>query len=209
MFPRIFSVALLLVSFASAAWATVLTAEEHSPQLSRPSSSSEKPDQHSGESAGNLPGNDVWPSLRIMDKEDGLITDLGTGLVWTKSDNAPGPWECKPSTLKNWWGAWKYVKCLNDANYLGHRDWRLPDVTEIESLLSLNAEYQHPWPEQDSLTRIRGHYYWTLVKLALVEYNGDWMLYNLTHNPYTYNLNYYYYVWPVCSKASAKPKTAD
>ncbi len=212
MFPRIVSVALFLVFFVPVTVTTVFAAVDYSPQSSRSNGSNsieETARSTKDRAAGSLPSHDIWPSLRLVDKEDGLITDLVTGLIWTKTDNAPGTWECRPGTLKNWWESGKYVKCLNDANYLGHRDWRLPSVTEMESLLSVSAEYKHPWPGEASLARIREHHYWTTIELALVEYNGVWMLYKLTYPPYTYNLTYYYYVWPVCSKASARPVTEE
>jgi Protein of unknown function (DUF1566) len=99
----------------------------------------------------------------------------------------------------NWWGIQNYVDCLNVTKYLGHNNWRIPTVNQIESML-MEFGGPHPWPDSSKLANIRSHQYWTTIDLALIEYNNDWMLYKLTYPPYAYKKTYYYNVWPVCSK---------
>ena len=40
-----------------------------------------------------------------------------------------------------WYHALDYVTKLNNENYLGHNDWRLPNVNELESLINAEVKY--------------------------------------------------------------------
>ena len=57
---------------------------------------------------------------------DRMITDLATGLIWSQDDSGFG---------MNWEDALAYVQGLNDQNYLGHSDWRLPNTKELQSIV--------------------------------------------------------------------------
>ena len=57
---------------------------------------------------------------------DGTISDLATGLMWPKTDNGSGI---------DWEHALAYAQTQNNANYLGHNDWRLPNTKELQSLV--------------------------------------------------------------------------
>jgi len=96
-----------------------------------------------------------WPNPRFTDHGDGTVSDNLTGLMWTKDCNTPMLGTYEPVKKKHWWSvvpktltpgsceggqmnwekAFNYVNCLNAANYLGHNDWRLPNINELESLL--------------------------------------------------------------------------
>src|ERR1039457_4054325 len=74
----------------------------------------------------------AWPSPRFTDNSiitpaNLTVTDNLTGLIWSKDGN-PG------SVKTTWQGALDYIKTLNNSSYLGHNDWRLPNVNEQESL---------------------------------------------------------------------------
>ncbi|HBA87734.1 MAG TPA: hypothetical protein DCZ75_07015 [Geobacter sp.] len=88
----------------------------------------------SGQDGGTLAGV-AWPSPRFRDNGDGTLSDLLSGLDWTRDANAPGPAACSPGLTKNWQSALSYAKCLNDNAYLGKSDWRLPNVNELRTLL--------------------------------------------------------------------------
>ena len=62
----------------------------------------------------------------FQDNNDGSISDLATGLMWTKADNGLGI---------DWEHALAYAQTQNKANYLGHNDWRLPNTKELQSLV--------------------------------------------------------------------------
>lgn len=57
---------------------------------------------------------------------DGTITDRATGLIWAQADSGAG---------MNWPDALAWVQKQNAASYLGHKDWRLPNVKELQSIV--------------------------------------------------------------------------
>ena len=57
---------------------------------------------------------------------DGTITDRATALMWSKPDSGQG---------MNWQDALAWVQKKNAEKYLGHDDWRLPSVKELQSLV--------------------------------------------------------------------------
>lgn len=93
---------------------------------------------------GDLQKGVAWPIPRFANPDgtmpltDSVVADRLTGLMWTRDGNAPGPASCSPATTKTWNDALNYVTCLNTNSYLGYRDWRLPNINELESLI--NAE---------------------------------------------------------------------
>ena len=71
-------------------------------------------------------GNPVYGINDFLDTSDGTITDRATGLMWAKNDNG---------TAVSWQEALAWVQNCNAAAYLGHRDWRLPSVKELQSIV--------------------------------------------------------------------------
>ena len=71
-------------------------------------------------------GNLAYGINILQNDNDGAISDLATGLMWQKSDNGSG---------LNWENALAYVQKQNNANYLGHNDWRLPNSKELQSIV--------------------------------------------------------------------------
>ncbi|MDM8531451.1 DUF1566 domain-containing protein [Anaerolineales bacterium HSG25] len=71
-------------------------------------------------------GNSSYGQNSFVDNGDNTITDQATGLIWSKSDSGTG---------LNWQEALAWVQTKNAENYLGHNDWRLPDVKELQSIL--------------------------------------------------------------------------
>ncbi len=62
----------------------------------------------------------------FQNNNDGTISDLATGLMWQQADNGSG---------MDWEHALAYAQTQNNANYLGHNDWRLPNTKEFQSLV--------------------------------------------------------------------------
>jgi len=74
----------------------------------------------------------------FMDNGDGTITDQATGLMWEQKGS---------ENEKGWYHAKKYVKELNKKKFAGYKDWRIPTIEELYSLLQpeTNKElYIHP-----------------------------------------------------------------
>jgi len=90
---------------------------------------------------GDLQQGVAWPDPRFNDHGDGTVTDLLTGLMWTRDahlDAAAGP--------RTWPGALDLVAQLNAASHLGHNDWRLPNINELESLVDY-GRFSHTLPQ--------------------------------------------------------------
>ena len=71
-------------------------------------------------------GNPSYGTNDFHDNGDGSITDRATSLVWSKADSGQG---------LTWQDALAWVEKKNAEKFLGHDDWRLPSVKELQSLV--------------------------------------------------------------------------
>ncbi len=71
-------------------------------------------------------GNPGYDDNDFSDNGDGTITDSATGLMWSQTDSGVG---------LVWEDALAWVEQQNTANYLGHDDWRLPNVKELQGIV--------------------------------------------------------------------------
>ena len=71
-------------------------------------------------------GNPRYGKNDLHDNTDGTITDRATGLIWSKADSGKG---------MNWQEALAWVQKKNAGKYLGHNDWRLPSIKELQSIV--------------------------------------------------------------------------
>ena len=83
-----------------------------------------------------LPGNNSMhlkrEELDFVDKGDDTILDLRTGLLWQKQGAE------KPLS---WTDSRKYVNKLNRREFAGYRDWRIPTLEELGSLLMPSKDH--------------------------------------------------------------------
>ena len=104
----------------------------------------------------------VWPAPRFVDNQDQTITDALTGLTWTKNAETPGYnlYTCSATNITiNWQQALDHVTCLNNRNYLGHNDWRLPNIVELESLVNNEVPGSDDWLEAQGFVNVWGSYW--------------------------------------------------
>lgn len=85
----------------------------------------------SGTEDGNLRMGTEWPNPRFTDNSltnpaDLTLLDNLTGLVWPKNAGLAGK--------MTWQQALDFIEILNNINYLGHSDWRLPNLNELQTL---------------------------------------------------------------------------
>lgn len=126
---------------------------------------------------GDLLQGTAWPSPRLVDNQDGSVTDRLTGLMWTRSTDLiysrdPEFDTCGPPNGSVYWvTALGYIDKLNIENYLGHNDWRLPNRYELTSLIdnsrhATNLPENHPfftpWPYEEA----GYYYYWSSTTVA-------------------------------------------
>ncbi|MFC1736617.1 DUF1566 domain-containing protein, partial [Candidatus Hydrogenedentota bacterium] len=71
----------------------------------------------------------------FTDLDDGTIMDVGTGLMWMKTDSG---------ATMNWEEALEYAENLV---YAGHDDWRLPNAKELQSIVDYNRAPDAADPE--------------------------------------------------------------
>lgn len=82
---------------------------------------------------GEIRAGVTWPKTRFVDNGNGTVSDNLTGLVWLKNANCFGP--------QNWASALYAANNLANGSFCGLNDgskpgdWRLPNRTELESLL--------------------------------------------------------------------------
>jgi hypothetical protein len=71
-------------------------------------------------------GNNSYGRNDFLAHGDSTVTDRATGLMWSQGDYG---------VKLNWQEALAWVQAMNGRNYLGHGDWRLPNVKELQSIV--------------------------------------------------------------------------
>ncbi len=62
----------------------------------------------------------------FVNNADGTITDRATTLMWSRDDS---------KRAMNWQEALAYAQEMNEQNYLGYSDWRVPNAKELQSIV--------------------------------------------------------------------------
>ncbi len=142
-----------------------------------------------------------WPQPRF-EPQGKVVRDLLTGLYWTKdADLASG--------LVNWEEAFEVVKSLNQKNWGGFADWRLPNINELESLVDCES-HSPALPLGHPFERVR-EFYWSSTT-SFYEPTWAWALY-LTKGATGVGLKKgrHFYVWavrgkPWCPREDSNPQ---
>ena len=134
----------MLMVFVSAAICAAPADIPKSGQTARYDANSVKADD------GGLQKGVAWPRTRFTSNADTTGSDNLTNLVWAPNGNImptrDNGWDVDTKVGEKmndgrvtWLHALDYVSKLNAESYLGHTDWRLPNVNELESIV--HAEY--------------------------------------------------------------------
>lgn len=108
-------------------------------------------------------GNPAYGDNLFKSNGDGTITDRATGLTWAAADSGTG---------MTWAEALAWVARQNAAGYLGHSDWRLPNIKELQSIVDYSRGPEisgsaaiHPLFRVSSITNETGQrdfpYFWS------------------------------------------------
>lgn len=89
---------------------------------------------------------DTSQPTRLVDNGDGTVTDPQTGLMWCKSDS----YQLLKKWL-NWTMAQEYLAEMNQNQFAGHHDWRLPTREEIQTLYdeTKTVQWTYYWNTYD------------------------------------------------------------
>lgn len=112
------------------------------------------------------------PNPRFKDNSDHTLTDRLTGLVWSMDGDIPGPVSCTPGQTRTWQDALNYIQCLNDNNYLGQSDWRLPNRNELLSLVNRGQDDSSAWLNSQGFRDVKPVYYWSSSTYSSVTWNA-------------------------------------
>lgn len=76
------------------------------------------------------------PASQYQINSDGTVTDKKTDLVWAQCTYGLSGNNCATGSAQSftWKGALDVAQAANSAEYLGHGDWRLPNIKELQSL---------------------------------------------------------------------------
>ena len=107
--------------------------------------------QMSGKYVRCVTGNEDYGINAFVDVGDGTISDEATGLMWSAADAGEG---------MDWESALAYAQEMNEAEYLGYDDWRLPNVKELQSIVDYSGVYPAVDPEYFAVSD-EDSYFWT------------------------------------------------
>ncbi len=129
----------------------------------------------------------AWPLPRF-ERQDELVLDRLTGLIWPRSANLAE----FPLT---WQEALEFVADTNRARRFGFADWRLPNRRELRSLMSHHTR-KPALPEAHPFADVFSGWYWSSTSAAIspahawyVHMEGARMFYGGKDQPYL--------LWPV------------
>ncbi len=153
---------------------------------------------------GDLQKGAAWPNPRFIANADTTITDNLTGLVWAPNGNllpARDPqWEKRSMVIEGamtWQHALDYVAKLNEEKYLGHNDWRLPNFTELESIVNRGQPDTAKWLNREGFINVQtGDYYWSSTS-SINDAGKAWVIDMNYGNVHYFDKANSHYVWPV------------
>ncbi len=98
----------------------------------------------------------TWPVPRLVDNQNGTVTDRLTGLIWTKIADLG---------YTNWLDACNVCNGLRDGlvgltDRSSAGDWRLPTVKELQSLIDF-GQYSPALPAEHPFDYVFEGYYWS------------------------------------------------
>lgn len=97
---------------------------------------------------------------------DGTVTDKKTGLMWKKCSEGQANIDCSSGSIQTytWRAALEVVQTVNNDNFAGYSDWRLPNIKELASIVEERCKpaidpVVFPWVYTPSNVYI--YLYWT------------------------------------------------
>ena len=112
---------------------------------------------------------ELWPDSRYTVNNNGTVTDNISGLMWqqcsagqtlTEGDDVCTEPEDENDLLFNWKSALEHAQTTNaGVGYAGYTDWRLPNISELGSLIARNRYL--PAANSSAMPYLLTDWYWT------------------------------------------------
>jgi hypothetical protein len=138
---------------------------------------------HDGEVQTGIP----WPVDRF-ELQEKTIHDHLTGLVWSQDANI-GTFPC------TWQESFQQIAGLNQEQYGGYDDWRLPNRNELRSLISYQAR-KPALPDDLPAINVFLGWYWTSTTAAIHPAHA-WSIHLEGARMFYGRKNQYQLFWPV------------
>jgi len=159
---------------------------------------------------GDLQTGVAWPNPRFVNKGDGTVTDMLTGLIWLRDASCAnlagtdvggkGLW----ATALTASAALASGTCgLSDSSVAG--DWHLPSVNELQSLVHYG--YYNPslsdatgttqWNEGNAFWGVQANAYWSSTSSPSVPTNALYVVFYAGHVVSLTKTGGNIFVWPV------------
>ena len=106
---------------------------------------------------GDLRAGVAWPSPRFTvgaGATVACVTDNLTGLMWMGT----------PDSIPTTWA--NALTAANNLTLCGFSDWRLPNITELESLMNREVTIQATFLNAQGFSGVLGVYYWSSSSYA-------------------------------------------
>lgn len=73
---------------------------------------------------------------------DGTVTDTSTFLMWDRCSVGASGSSCTTGVPKTftWYDALAQINTRNQSNHLGYNDWRLPNISELETITDISTQ---------------------------------------------------------------------
>lgn len=128
-----------------------------------------------------------WPEPRFV-ALGGTVLDQLTGLIWSRDAN--------PNVFPvTWQEALEGIAAMNDSNYLGYNDWRMPNRLELRSLMSYQTK-KPSLPSGHLFENIFLGWYWTSTSAA-IHLDYAWYIHLEGARMFYGRKDQYYLFWPV------------
>jgi hypothetical protein len=85
-----------------------------------------------------------------------------------------------------------FVRALNDANYGGYSDWRMPTIKELAYIVNYSIPYPGPTIDTGYFPNTVSSLYWALTTHARYTYDAWGVYFNSGHAKYIYKHSSYY-----------------
>ena len=130
------------------------------------------------------------PTSQFTDNRNGTVTDKLTGLMWKKCSEGQA-WDSNTNGCTGreasytWQDALKQAQTVNTSGgFAGFTDWRLPNITELESLVE--EQCYDPAINLSVFPNTPSNYFWSSSPVAYYGYYA-WVVY------FSYGYDDWYY----------------